>query len=210
MKPQELKSTIDSFLESKVARLDVKHLAAIWAAALILPLVAFIFLSYSPKNKEIKKLDSQRLRVEKELSTLEATAREMPKYEKEMEETEEKFRAASLLLPQQQEIPSLLTNISSLGTGSGLDFVTFQPQSEAPKDFYAEIPVRIQVKGPYHNVGLFLYKISLLDRIVTVSDISMGSPTPVDNEMMLSTNFNLVTYRFIEPRDDKAKKDGKR
>ncbi len=209
MKPQELKSAIDTFLETKVSRLDAKQRGAIWAATLLLPLVAFIFLVYSPKNKEIKGLQLTISGLNDELRTLEATAKEMPKYEQAMAETKEKFKAASLLLPQQQEIPSLLTNISGLGTTSGLDFVTFQPQSEIPKNFYAEIPVRIQVGGPYHNVGLFLYKVSQLNRIVTVRDLSMGSPKLVEGEMRLATNFTLVTYRFIEPQNDKSKTPGK-
>ncbi|MDH5298665.1 MAG: type 4a pilus biogenesis protein PilO [Desulfobulbaceae bacterium] len=173
---------------------------------MLLPLVAFVFLVYSPKSKEIERLDTQRQSLEQQLLVVEATAKEITKHKEEMAATEAKFKAASVLLPQQQEIPSLLTNISSLGTASGLDFVTFQPQPEKPLEFYAEIPVSIQVLGPYHNVGLFLYKISQLDRIVTVSNINMGTPKMVDNEMLLTTNFNLVTYRFIEPPNDKPKK----
>ena len=200
MKPQELKSSLDAFIANKVAPLDIKHKAAIGAAALILPIIAFVFLVYSPKNEEIQKLESQQTKIEQEIKQLERTTREIEKHRKEMALTKAKFDAASVLLPQKQEIPSLLTNISSLGTESGLDFVTFQPQGERPKDFYAEIPVTIQVNGPYHNVGLFLYKVSKLNRIVTVSNITMGSPKAVDGEMILSTKFSLVTYRFNEPK----------
>ncbi|MDH4320900.1 MAG: type 4a pilus biogenesis protein PilO [Desulfobulbaceae bacterium] len=205
MTPQELKSALDAFMENKVARLDVKHRMAICGVAMILPIIAFAFLVYSPKSQEIEKLEKQQKQLKQQILEVEATAKEITKHKQEMATTEAKFKAASILLPQQQEIPSLLTNISSLGTASGLDFVTFQPQAESPKDFYAEIPVTIQVSGPYHSVGLFLYQISKLDRIVTVSNISMGSGRPVDGEMMLSTNFNLVTYRFIEPQNDKPK-----
>jgi len=207
MKPHELKATLDAFIEKKIAPLDIKHRAAIGAAVLILPIVAFVFLVYSPKSKEITKLEKQQTQLQTQIAKLEKTSKEIDKHREEMVTTEAKFNAASVLLPQQQEIPSLLTNISGLGTESGLDFVTFQPQGERRKDFYAEIPVTIQVTGPYHNVGLFLYKISKLNRIVTVSNISMGSPKLVDGEMTLSTNFSLVTYRFIEPSEnDKPKK----
>ena len=203
MTPQEFKTALDAFMETKVARLNVKHKAAICAAAAILPIIMFVFLVYSPQSKKIVKLEKQRNQLKQQILQVEATAKEITKHKEEMATTEAKFLAASVLLPQQQEIPSLLTNISSMGTASGLDFVTFQPQGEQPKDFYAEIPVTIQVNGPYHNVGLFLYKISKLDRIVSVSNINMGSPKEVDGEMMLTTNFNLVTYRFIEPQNDK-------
>jgi len=202
MTPQELKSALDAFIENKVAPLDIKHKAAICAAVIILPIIAFVFLVYSPKNEEIQKLESQQAGIKQEINNLKKITKEIKKYREEMRLTKLKFDAASVLLPQQQEIPSLLTNISGLGTDSGLDFVTFQPQGERPKEFYAEIPVTIQVNGPYHNVGLFLYKVSKLNRIVSVSNITMGSPKAVDSEMILSTNFSLVTYRFIEPKNN--------
>jgi type IV pilus assembly protein PilO len=75
--------------------------------------------------------------------------------------------------------------------------------------------VDIQVKGSYHNLGFFLYQVSKLPRIVTVSNIKMGSPARVDGKMQLSTDFNLVTYRFLDQSEQKANeqakaKDGKK
>ena len=48
------------------------------------------------------------------------------------------------------------------------DFNSFTPGGETPQEFYAEIPISIQVRGPYHNVGYFLDQVSKLERIVTV------------------------------------------
>jgi len=115
-----------------------------------------------------------------------------------MAETKLMFAKASALLPQQQEIPSLLTSISDIGQNSGLDFLSFIPKNEMRKEFYADIPVDIKVSGTYHNVGVFLDKISDSSRIVTVSDINMGGPKLQAGEMILETTFSLVTYRFVE------------
>lgn len=127
-----------------------------------------------------------------------------------MAETKELFTQASSLLPQKQEIPSLLTSISDHGTNSGLDFLSFTPKKEIPREFYAEIPVDIKVRGPYHNVGVFLDKISKLPRIVNVDNINIGGPKREAGEMMLNTGFKLVTYRFIEPAKDAGKKKSKK
>lgn len=196
---EKIKKDFESFIDTKVSRLEAKHKLLIFLAALFVPAVAFFFLGFSPKMKEMKQLNSDKDVLLQEIQKVEKTAQELKKHQEEMKETEMLFRAASLLLPEKQEIPSLLTNISGLGTNSGLEFLSFKPVGEKPKTFYAEIPVNITVRGPYHNVGEFLDKISKLPRIVTVSDISMGSPTQVGNQMMLNTTFNLVTYRFIEP-----------
>lgn len=207
---EKLKATFDSFLETRVVPLDVKYKAAIWAAALILPVVVFVFLFYSPKTNEIKGLEKRKISLSREISEAKARANELEKHKAEMAETQEKFQEVSILLPQKQEIPSLLTSISSLGTNAGLDFVSFHPRAEVKKDFYAEIPVDISVRGPYHNVGNFLYQVSKLDRIVSVTNISLGSPAMEKGEMLLAAKFTLVTYRFLEANvgnDEKGKKD---
>ena len=199
---KKFRAAFDSFLDTKVSRLDQKKKLFIFIAVCALPIALFVFLYFSPKTKEITGLSNNKTNLEREIQKVEATVRELDKHKAEMKETELKFRAASLLLPEQKEIPSLLTNISSQGTNSGLEFISFKPRAETPKEFYAEIPVSITINGPYHNIGLFLDKISKLPRIVTVSDINMGSPAMVDGEMYLKTTFNLITYRFLEKADE--------
>lgn len=203
----KIKAGFNKFLETKIASLETKFKVIILAAALIVPVVAFIFLFYSPKNDEIRILERKKISLEKEISGARARANQLDKHKAEVRETELVFQQASVLLPQQKEIPSLLTNISSLGTVAGLDFVTFQPNGEHPMEFYAEIPISISVRGPYHNVGNFLYQVSKMDRIVSVSNINLGSPARTKGEMLLNANFTLVTYRFIESSvDDKKEK----
>ena len=91
----------------------------------------------------------------------------------------------SILLPKESEIPKLLTDISALGRNAGLDFLTFKPLADIPKDFYAEIPVTINVRGPYHNMGYFFDQVSKLARIVSVSNVKMSSPKKEGGEMLL-------------------------
>jgi len=203
MNTDKLKAAFDTFLDTKVARLNAQHKIAICAAAAVVPILLFVFFIYSPKNKEITGLESRRASLQNEIRKVEAIARELNKYEAEMRDTELKFKAASLLLPSQKEIPSLLTNISGQGTNSGLEILSFSPLKESPREFYAVIPVNLSVRGPYHNVGTFLDKISKLPRIVAVNNVNMGSPTRVDGEMFLNTTLNLVTYRFLEPSNAK-------
>jgi type IV pilus assembly protein PilO len=210
MKFLEIKSAFDTFVDQKIARLDNKQKAAIVIVALMLPLALFYFFVYSPKQEKISALEGKKHRLEAEIAKLQVTARKLDKHRAQMAETEKRFKIAAVLLPEQKEIPSLLTNISSLATSSGLEVLTFKPQKEKPKNFYAEIPVDIQVKGSYHKIGYFLYQLSKMPRIVSVSNVSMASPAKVAGEMQLKTSLNLVTYRFIEPKANKDKKKKKK
>jgi type IV pilus assembly protein PilO len=204
MKVNKTKEAFDSFLEKKVIPLDKKIIVAIFALVIILPTVAFYFLYYTEKTKQIKGLENQEANLRKEITAAKAIAAKLDEHLAEMEETKRLFAEASVLLPQKKEIPSLLTNISALGTNSGLNMATFAPGGERRQEFYAEIPVSIKVDGPYHNIGTFLYEVSKLDRIVSAINISLGGGSMQRGEMVLGSNINLITYRFLEESEIEA------
>lgn len=206
MKANKIRDTFDSFLEKKVVPLDKKFFIVIFALIIILPSVAFYFLHYTPKTKEIKGLEGQAAKLRKEIAGAKARAAKLDEHLAEMDETERLFAEASILLPQKKEIPSLLTNISALGTSSGLSMATFSPGGERRKEFYAEIPVSLRVNGPYHNIGTFLYEVSKLDRIVSAVNISLGKGSKQRGELVLGSNISLITYRFLEASEIEAQK----
>lgn len=100
----------------------------------------------------------------------------------------------------------MLRNISDLGKHSGLDFLSFVPGAEVPKDFYAEIPIDIKIRGPYHNLGLFLDKVSKLERIVTVNNIRTEKIDQEGSEVLLTSSCRLLTYRFTNKKLEPPKK----
>ena len=206
MKVNKTKEAFDSFLEKKVVPLDKKIIITIFALVIILPIVAFYFLYYTEKTNEIKGLESRESSLRQEITEAKAIAAKLEEHLAEMEETKRLFAEASVLLPQKKEIPSLLTNISALGTNSGLNMATFNPGGERRKEFYAEIPVSIKVKGPYHNIGTFLFEVSKLDRIVSAINISLGGGSMQRGEMLLGSGISLITYRFLEESEMQAQK----
>lgn len=198
----------DTFISDKYIPLERKVKIILALLVFILPLVLFYFLSYSPKQKSITQFEQQRIRLEKEVKLAQTAAKDLQKYKDEVEAAEKRFAETAIVLPKKKEIPNLLRNISDLGKGAGLDFLSFKPAQEQPQDFYAEIPVNIKIRGPYHNMGYFLDQVSKLDRIVTVDNIKMSSPKKEGGEMLLNSMCRLVTYRFTNTQVNKT--DGKK
>lgn len=194
-----------TFIDDKYIPLDKKFKVAIAVLLFLLPVVLFYFVWFQPQQEKNNLLVTQRTTLKRDLQKAKTKAANRGKLQAELNATEERFAEASLLLPKEKEIPALLTNISALGRGAGLDFLTFKPQADVPKDFYSEIPVDIQVRGPYHNMGIFLDQVSKLDRIVTVSNITMGGPQKESGEMLLNSSCRLVTYRFTNKKLEQPK-----
>ncbi|MBM9613186.1 type 4a pilus biogenesis protein PilO [Desulfobulbus rhabdoformis] len=204
------KSKFDTFIDEKYIPFDQKNKLIVLGALFVLPLLAFYFLVFSPNVEQTKKLHTQIQDASTQLKRVRQTARDLPKHKEELKKTKEAFALTAVLLPKSQEIPDLLRNISDLGKHSGLDFLSFVPGGETPKDFYAEIPIDIKIRGPYHNLGLFLDRVSKLERIVTVNNIKTENVGFDGNEILLTSSCRLLTYRFTNKKLAKPKKKKRR
>ena len=185
-----------TFIDEKYIPLAPRIKLCITVGIILLPLVIFYFSYYQQKTKKIENLNQQKVSLIQQIKNVKLKAANLAKFEKELEEAKDIFLESAVLLPKEKEIPKLLKDISALGRNAGLDFLTFKPLADIPKDFYAEIPVTINVRGPYHNMGYFFDQVSKLARIVSVTNVKMSSPKKEGGEMLLNSDCQLVTYRF--------------
>jgi len=207
MKKSNSKFTV--FIDEKYTPMSSKVKGAILLLLILAPIALFFFLLYQPNSEKIAKLDATRTKLHQEIQDLKQKERDKPKLLAEVAKVEDEFEQTAQMLPKDKEIPKLLKDISALGRNAGLDFLTFVPRPVTPKDFYDEIPVDINIRGPYHSVGFFFDQVSKLDRIVSVTNTDMSKPLKSQGEMLLSSNCQLMTYRFTNkplPTDDKKKK----
>lgn len=119
----------------------------------------------------------------------------LPAYKQQMEEMEQTFGSLLRQLPNTTEVPDLLVDITQAGLGRGLEFALFRPEKEQPKDFYAEMPISVEVRGSYHELALFVSDVAALPRIVTFGDINIVA-SGKNNKLTMSAK--AKTYRYLE------------
>ncbi|MBW1636391.1 MAG: type 4a pilus biogenesis protein PilO [Deltaproteobacteria bacterium] len=197
---------LTTFIDERYIPMRSKVKVAIVFLLVLIPVVIFYFTFYQPNAKKTHSLETQITSVQKKLREVKAKAANLARFEEELKVAQTEFYEKAALLPNEKEIPQLLKDISSLGRTAGLDFLTFKPLADVPKDFYSEIPISINVRGPYHNMGFFFDQVSKLERIVTVSNVKMSSPKKEAGEMVLKSDCRLVTYRFTDKPLPKPKK----
>lgn len=125
-------------------------------------------------------------------------------YQSQLAEIERSFGTMLRQLPGQTEIPNLLVDISQTGLAAGLQEELFQPLDEVRKDFYAEKPIKIRLRGSYHEFGRFVSDIAALPRIVTLHDVDI---VPADKDASadrLILNVTAKTYRYLDEDDEEA------
>jgi type IV pilus assembly protein PilO len=103
-------------------------------------------------------------------------------------------------------VEALLVDISQTGLASGIEFQLFKPEAERQIDFYAELPIKMNMIGTYHEFGRFVSGIAALPRIVTLHNISIG--TGKDGE--LTMDLEAKTYRYLDEAEIAAARKQKK
>ena len=193
---------------AKLSKLSKAHKLLIAVAILGALWGCFVWFLYMPQTEKITKMSGDLDAAKTKLARLKNVEKNLRAFKKKYRDTELKFKQALKLLPDKHEIPALLSSISNLGAQSGLEFLLFQPQREVNRNFYAEIPLKIEVTGPYHNVATFFDKVSRLSRIVNIGDVKMteakAAKTKSDT-VILKTSCTATTYKFIEAKEQPEK-----
>lgn len=104
-------------------------------------------------------------------------------------------------LPTRNETPGLLDDITYVGTSAGLTFRLINWENEIPKEFYTELPIKIEVSGGYHNIGEFVSKVAGLPRIVTMHDFELKA-----EQEGLKLSLLAKTYRAANTKNEGDKK----
>jgi len=146
-----------------------------------------------------------------------AKAANLDAYKRQLEEMRQSFGTMLRQLPNRTEVAELLVDVSQTGLASGLEFDLFKPQEEVPREFYAELPINIRVKGRFHEFGSFVSGVASLPRIVTVHDIHIergtqnagdGVTPPSEATESLVMELTAKTYRYLE--EDEQQEGGEK
>jgi type IV pilus assembly protein PilO len=184
-------------LFDKIAELSKPQRMGLYIGVLGVLILLFGYFLLWPKFGTIDGLKTQLAQAQGELAKAKRNAAELNEWRSKMRKKETEYKTVMRELPEKEEIPSLLAGISQAGKDAGLEFLLFQPKPEVTKDFFAEIPVDINVSGSYHQVAVFFEKVSNLPRIVNIRNIKIA-PQSQKNTGGLVTSCQAVTYKFIE------------
>jgi type IV pilus assembly protein PilO len=180
---------------------------------IILLLVFDYFFLYTRLSQQISDSEQSVSSARSERDKKKALVANLPQLRQQLIVLDGRLKEAIAQLPDQKEIPELLTNISNKARESGLDILLFRPRAENPQDFYSEIPVDVVVRGGFHNVVGFFDEVGRLSRLVNINNIEMKNPKANDDQVSVDTTTLVTTFRFLSESErakiaaDKAAKE---
>ena len=140
---------------------------------------SFMPFFFQPQRARIETLSSEYDKMSAELEKARRTVNNLARLEEEYARLHDKWVAAQSLLPHEKEVAQLLRKVTRAGSQSGIQFDLFEPQPPVTKEFIVENPVKVKVRGEYHELGIFLSKVANLDRIINVTQLKV---TPYDDK----------------------------
>jgi type IV pilus assembly protein PilO len=171
----------------------------VWVIALVAVLTLGYVYHVSKLQETLQAAVDKEGQLRKEFEEKAFKAANLDAYKKQMVEMEESFGALVSQLPSDTEVPGLLEDITNKGMLNGLEFDSIQLQPEVAREFYIELPIKIQAKGSYHDLGAFVSGMAGLPRIVTLHDFTIVQQSPGNSTLRMS--ITAKTYRY---KDDEA------
>ncbi len=179
---------------------------------MLIAIVAW-FTLLSPVIDETSAAVNERTTLQGERSSIKERAESLPQAQAELERMKADLVKALTELPNDREIPGLLSEIDGLAKRSGLDVKRFQPLPESLDEYYAEVPVQIVMSGSYHEVAIFFDRVRRMNRIVSIEDIEITDPVLTGTETKLTVSGKVTTFRFLTEEEltaSRAQADGKK
>jgi type IV pilus assembly protein PilO len=163
---------------------------------------AWYYFDTQHQIKDLRAVEAKETDLRAEFEAKQKKAANLQAYRQQLEEMRESFGAMLRQLPGKTEVAALLVDVSQTGLASGLEFELFRPENEQLKDFYAELPIKVEVTGRYHDFGRFISGLAALPRIVTIHDVDIATrtknPTAEADTVDLGLKATVKTYRYLE------------
>ena len=181
---------------------------AVGLTFVLLTLILVYLLVWNSVRPQLLQRALQEQSLRQEFVIKHSVAANLNIYQAQLVQLRRSFGALLRQLPGKTQVPSLLEDISDTATAAGLKQNLFEPGKEAKKEFYAVLPIKMQLTGSYHQFGEFVSDIAALSRIVTLHDIRI-KPVTKSAYDQLTLTLTAKTYRYLTANEMAAQRASK-
>lgn len=164
----------------------------------------FYYYVWEPTAEETARLTLEITQMSLDNQRTRLIASQLPQLEAELTVLEGQLVTLSNILPEEQQAVSLLRTLQQSATDVNLEIRRFDQQTVILHDFYAEVPIQLDLVGTYHDLALFFDRVSKLGPIVTVGEVSIralqgGGADTIEAQCTASTFYFLPDDEVTDP-----------
>jgi type IV pilus assembly protein PilO len=155
----------------------------------------YLYPDLKAMGEKINVLRDDLAEMDRKIREGQAIEQKLPEFEREVANLQRKLGDIQQILPTGPETGDLLRWIKNMTDQSNLDLKSFGPGDLQPVDFYKQFPIDMDVVGRYHDLGLFLDRVSKYSRIINVDNLHM-STNPGGTEKSIRASFTATTFVY--------------
>jgi type IV pilus assembly protein PilO len=159
---------------------------------------AFYYFYDMPQQALIETQAKELSDIRGRISKGQAMARQLPEFRKEIGTLEARLESLKPILPDERDVGDLLRRVQTLATQSNLQVRGFKPQAITTKEMHAEWPIALQLEGNYHNLGLFLDRVSKFPRIINIGGLNIESKDQPTAQSSMTINATATTFVLVD------------
>jgi len=114
---------------------------------------------------------------------------------------EQRSRELNKVLPPVADEDAFLSSVQTASNAAGIELKGYTPQEEVPQNFYAKIPMRLNITGKFHQIAKFAYELGKIDRIINVENIELVNPKNVGDEVILDGRCLATAFHANKPKE---------
>jgi len=159
---------------------------------------AFYYFYEMPAQVELAAQAQELSAIRGRITRGQSMARQLPEFKKEIGTLEARLESLKPILPDERDVGDLLRRVQTLATQSNLQVRGFRPQAITTKTMHAEWPIALQLEGSYHNLGLFLDRVSKFPRIINIGNLTMVAKEPPSAAASMTIQATATTFVLVD------------
>lgn len=195
--------------EASLAKLPLPARVAIGVALAIILGIAYFVVLYGDLASSIKAAESRERTLREDLSEARKAEFAYQRDLAELTERQHRQRELNKVLPVTSETPAFLSALQTVANVAGVSLAAWNPMPEQTEEFYARIPMRLELVGRYHQVAKFFYGVGQLERIINIENISIQQPKVNGEDVNVQVQALATAFRALQ-EESGAKKTDKR
>jgi type IV pilus assembly protein PilO len=199
--------------ESVLAKLPLVAKAGIIIIWLVLVGVAYFVVFYGDLASSIKAAQGKERQLHQDLALARKAEFAYQKDLAELADREARQSELNKILPEEPHVASFLRSVQEVANVSGINLLAWTPQEHRSEEFYARVPMKLEMRGRYHQIARFFYAVGQLERIINMENISITDPETENDEVAVHVTALATAFRILKEtkaQEQAGDKRGKR
>jgi type IV pilus assembly protein PilO len=184
--------------QSTLAKLNTPAKVGIGAVFVVLIGLVYWVVFYSDISAKITTANAAKNKAKSDLATAEQEKATYLADKEDLNARQQRQRDLNKALPPDTEAAGFLSSLQQAANVSGIELKTWTPEEEKVDSFYAKFPMKLEMRGRFHQVAKFAYEVGRVERIINVENIELSDPKLEGDEVMMQAKCRATTFHTVK------------